>query len=537
MKKLYFTIILFSFIGVNLFAQDINDAFRIGEHRYYGTARSIGLNNAMTAIGGDLGSITINPAGSAVSRYSQFSVTPTFFSSNNNITYFPIAGNKEMTNRGSAKYSSSAMPNFGVTFNVNTGNKNGVVNVTGGIVVNAVNNYNNSFLTGGENTTSSIMGAFAAAANGLQKDFLDKYESYRLGKDWNSILAFRSSMISNYAGHKDKYIGTTESYIKNSLGEEIINLSGPIKQSFGEKTRGDKFQYILNGSVNISNKFYIGGNIGITSYQYDYEKYVREEAIDPSNFEIELKNGTKYHFLHGTYRDSFRETGVGFFGKFGFIFKPISGLRIGAAIQTPENISLNTSWQSQAEVHYDKAPTTSDKTFLGRDSYSFITPYRINAGIAYRYGKYAFISLDYEMADFGTMKFISFDDSRFGDTNKAIRNSFGIMHEIRTGLEIKPLPIFAIRGGYGYTTSPRFINDHKEYSKSSKNTYSFGIGYYSSRSLFLDFAARCTNYKKEYKAIYDDYVRDKEGKIKVYSPEVVLQRTLWDFCFTIGFRF
>jgi hypothetical protein len=46
------------------------DGLTFSQNNYYGTARSIGMGNAMTAVGGDLGSIGINPAGSAVYNFS-----------------------------------------------------------------------------------------------------------------------------------------------------------------------------------------------------------------------------------------------------------------------------------------------------------------------------------------------------------------------------------------------------------------------------------------------------------------------------------
>lgn len=54
------------------------DAMTFSEVNYYGTARSMSLGNAMTALGGDLGSVGINPAGSAVNPYWQFTLTPGF---------------------------------------------------------------------------------------------------------------------------------------------------------------------------------------------------------------------------------------------------------------------------------------------------------------------------------------------------------------------------------------------------------------------------------------------------------------------------
>ena len=60
------SIVIFGLIlcaGFTASAQGAGEALLFGENTYYGTARSAGLGNAVTALGGDLGSIGINPAG------------------------------------------------------------------------------------------------------------------------------------------------------------------------------------------------------------------------------------------------------------------------------------------------------------------------------------------------------------------------------------------------------------------------------------------------------------------------------------------
>ena len=56
-------------------AQTVGDALRFSDNNYYGTARTIAMGNAFTALGGDLGSVSINPAGSAVNSFSQVTIT------------------------------------------------------------------------------------------------------------------------------------------------------------------------------------------------------------------------------------------------------------------------------------------------------------------------------------------------------------------------------------------------------------------------------------------------------------------------------
>ena len=75
MKKIFITVLLAG-AAIGAGAQSMYDALNFSENRYYGTARSLAMGNAFTALGGDPGSIGINPAGSAVARYSQVTITP-----------------------------------------------------------------------------------------------------------------------------------------------------------------------------------------------------------------------------------------------------------------------------------------------------------------------------------------------------------------------------------------------------------------------------------------------------------------------------
>ena len=75
MKKTFIAITLM-LSAIVAGAQTMYDGLTFSQNNYYGTARSLGMGNAMTAVGGDLGSIGINPAGSAVFNYSQFAFHP-----------------------------------------------------------------------------------------------------------------------------------------------------------------------------------------------------------------------------------------------------------------------------------------------------------------------------------------------------------------------------------------------------------------------------------------------------------------------------
>ena len=79
--KRYFIAALALMLSLGLGAQNMYDAYRFSATDYLGTARVLGLGGAVTAVGSDLGSISYNPAASAVARYSQFSISPALSSS------------------------------------------------------------------------------------------------------------------------------------------------------------------------------------------------------------------------------------------------------------------------------------------------------------------------------------------------------------------------------------------------------------------------------------------------------------------------
>ena len=139
MRKAALTILLTVVSAVAAMAQTAYDAFLFSNSNYEGSARTMAMGNAFTALGGDLGSIGLNPAGSAVAPYSQFSITPslTFTTSTTkgvspyNDGYLPYF-EKEYRNTNTA----FSLPNFGLTFSWDTGRRSGLKNVTVGFVAN-----------------------------------------------------------------------------------------------------------------------------------------------------------------------------------------------------------------------------------------------------------------------------------------------------------------------------------------------------------------------------------------------------------------
>ncbi|MCI6046758.1 MAG: hypothetical protein MR732_08900 [Alistipes sp.] len=576
MKRTIFTALL-SLTAIAAGAQTMYDGLNYSQNNYYGTARSIGMGNAMTAVGGDLGSIGINPAGSAVAGYSQFTITPNLTISSMNASYsaYPVGGADRFTNEQNKRLTRFSMPNIGLTFNWKTGNGSGLKAITYGLVVNGTNNFTGKMLAGGRNDKTSYQSAMAVAADGYDMDFLNGYSidkdgkrvdrgwdyPYYYGDDfqndpnkgkfapWNVIANAQAGSIANYGDTDDpsyywRYKATTEGY--SNTGEKDANgnyiydifLAGPLNQAYSRNITGSKYDVLFNVGFNFGDTFFVGANLGVTSLNYNYDECYKEAAENPSAFEIDFGDKGKTCFSDYRTRYSYTADGSGVFGKIGFLWRPVDGLRVGAAVQTPTIMEINERWIQDVNLNYtDASFNGSAKTPEGDYSYRLRSPYRLNAGAAFTFAGMALLSADYEMTDYSTMKFMSKDGGWSNDTfsslNDQIRNCMGVSHMVRVGAEFKPLPEIAVRAGYNFTTTPEYVYEGNSKTKLNDriNAFSVGLGYSSNGSFFADIAARMTMLADEYISPYADYLSD------LASPMILNKRDIYNVTATIGWRF
>ena len=541
MKKTAMTILLAA-MTVCAHAQTAYDALRYSENNYEGTARSVAMGNAFTALGGDLGAVTINPAGSAVAKYSQITITPGLtFSANNTrgVSPFDDGSLPYFERQMRSSITKFSMPNLGFTFNWDTNRSSGLKNMSFGFVMNRSNSWNEDIYANGVNSTTSFMGAVAAASSGLPASGLGREDAFDY-YDWRSVIGYQSGMISPFGGFEDEYVGATEGIYENEDGYDIA-LAGPIEQTYGRSVIGNKNDYIFNIGANISDFLYLGANFGITTLSYNDTWYFKEAAIDPSDFEIGLDNGQTIYFDSMKYKNSYNASGSGYYAKFGFILTPGFGLRIGGAVQTPTMNVIDESWFEEGQADFsDRSYSGSSYSPTGSYRYTMRSPFRANFGAAYTLKNLAVVSVDYEFADYGQMRYSTDDYDReyFEDVNADIRERFGMSHMLRAGIEIKPVSSLSVRAGYGLTTGAEMYDlEGSKLAPEKTQNISFGLGYSSKGSFFADFAVRTTLMPDQYIMPYEDYIFDSDGYIIEPVPELVSQRSLWKAMLTLGFRF
>jgi hypothetical protein len=156
-------LLLFIAVGITFstaHSQDMKDAMRYAQSDLQGTARFTSMSGAFGALGGDLSSINVNPAGSAVFNNNQFATTMGNYAVKNKSNYFGTST--------SANENNFDLNQAGGVFVFKTKNPNSdVTKFTMAINYENTNNYNNSLFSAGISPKNSIDGYFLNYANGV----------------------------------------------------------------------------------------------------------------------------------------------------------------------------------------------------------------------------------------------------------------------------------------------------------------------------------------------------------------------------------
>ena len=571
-------VLLAGTLALTASAQSWQDALLYAENEYVGTARSVAMGNALTAVGGDLGSIGLNPAGSAVAGYSQYTITPALsISVANAASTNPELG---FGDRVSTAYTRMKMPNIGVVASMETGRRSGLKRISFGFISNATNDFTGRVYATGVNTHNSYCGSIASLAAGYPQEALSgtasKYGWYNLDDyaetwnlDWASMVAYRSGIISTVNG---RYLGITD-WDKDGKNSGIL---ADLYQKYGVQSKGYKHDMLFNFGLNYSDTFYFGANLGIILLKYGQAEYWQEAPNKESEFPaIPFDENPNARFQQLEMKRIFDAKGAGAYLKFGALWRPVGGLRLGVAFQTPTIMDVETrmGYSGKAEVSgVNLRPAQSPEW---DDAFAFVSPMRLNAGIAYTLGKVALISADYELVNYAWSKFRSQTESNyyypsnyFNDVNADINDLLGVSHMLRTGMEVNVGGGVAVRAGYTLTTSG--IHNYLEWVKDEdtgkenlmvipltseerasliKHSFAFGVGY-TYGHCFTDFTVRyrstpCSSFTPYEYYDYDTDYTDKYSvnglEDKAYQnyqvPQVEASFRRLDVMLTLGMRF
>jgi hypothetical protein len=479
------------------FAQYSQDALRFSTFQTGSTSRIKAIGNAGTAIGGDLSSVSGNPAGIGFFTRSEFSLTPEFDGSKVKSSY--------LSQNNDASKSSINLNNIAAVFYSRLNTPKGADKTKGwlslnfGVSYNRTNNYYEDIRYGGKNTGNSITNYYANDANNNSLSSA----SGDIADNTLGAWAYNQNLIDQYTSAGGKY--ATNAYPN-------INPGGVAQLSDAIKTGGQS-ELSLSMGANYSNQFYLGFGIGITNLRYNTTSTFTESGVAS----VFVNPGFANQNYNNVYTQDQETKGTGFNAKLGFIYKPVEAVRFGAVITTP-------TWYNIDDNYNESMSTRLNNTLISNNpvnypfSYKLKTPFRAAGGLAVFFKQYGFISGDVEYLDYSSSR-LSGDYSSNGDNND-IRTLYQSTVNAHVGAEARLSSQVFLRGGYGVQGNPLKNNG------SDINTVSGGLGYRSG-DYYLDLTY---SHIKGNQTVYP-------YEIGAASPSALLNKTNDNVYVTFGFRF
>ena len=474
MKRLFLTAIAVCTVAFGqVFGQGISTAFELSDFQREGTARSVAMGNAMTALGGDMGAIAINPAASAVFKFNEFSFTPAITSVNTDTKYLGVNTSANRTTFGLA--------NIGGVAVIPTGERSGVRSISFGFTYNKHNNFNAAIKAGANGVDDSYAWKLAGIANksGFNgSDFDDNanpdpfsYGSYY----WPVILGWNGSLLDTVkTGSGDTFYPTSSIDVNGYSSSQLLS-----RKSFGSVG-----EYDLNFGLNISDQFYVGMNLGMFTVWNKVEEAYSED------------NTTSYadadgHFGYADQYYNQRTTGAGINLKFGFIWAPSYNFRVGASVATPTWYSLTDKYYWDTDISFDDGYKASLHSPEGVYDYRINTPFHYNLGFATVF-KGGSISVDYEGSNPSQTRFRnrhdvnSIDYSDYQAENSWMTDNFKMANKLRIGAEVYPVQNVALRAGFQYADNG--IKKDLMNTAIQNYTGSVGVGMTFGGGFYMDLA-------------------------------------------------
>ena len=522
MKKIYLFLCSALLLGTTVKAQGFDagglvidpstmtafDMFNTSTTQFsFGTARSAAMAGAMTSLGADASTMSINPAGLGMYRSNEITFTPmmTFGRSKSDAAAFE-----------GGKSSRFGVGNFGLVAKLRE-SSTGITAINMGLAYNRLAdfNYKYSFATMGANSSIADVFAGQLAAEGITSSQLkgnynsngefmwNRYDPTY----WGAILGYQTGLI----------------YDKDGVwGRDMIADNAAVDSFTTVESKGSAGEWVWSLGMNFGSKFYLGFSLGaatINREQYIYYGESYYYSSEPSlNYRADYFNYGQVTKMKGT--------GINF--KLGAIYRPIEALRIGVAFHTPTYYTVSYSFQSgmtsqvkalnnvddytvNSKGYIDPAfsETTIKLVEDGDYSWNYTTPTRLLLGASYTIAKQVVLSVDYERDWYNTMRM---KDSPYGALYKGyIKDTFKGSNTIRAGVEWRFIPQMAVRMGYGHW-SGALRDEQAIYSTPviyKTNYVGAGLGIALSKHFSIDvtyqyYANKMTPYKTFYG--YNDVV-------------------------------
>lgn len=434
-----------------------------------GTARFRGMSGAFGAVGGDMSSVNVNPAGSAILSNNTVSGTLSSYNTSRKSNYF---GSTSSDNTSTIDL--NQLGGAFVFFNTKEGSdwKKFVFAIN----YENTNNFENNVYFQGVNPNRSIADYFNAFANGIGN--LNGVPENVLADNDFTDLDFMDQQA--WLGYQGYLINPTSpnTYISNAPVGSFYH------QNFFAST-GYNGKVAINLASSYREKIFLGVNFNV-----HFTDYTESSRIIESN---NSGNNTDQPTIHTIdFQNDMHTYGNGFSMNLGVIAKVTNDLRLGLGYETPTWYRFTDELSQAIFTTYtyddpETAPTDGGYDFAPDiitiyPEYTLQTPGKLTGSLAYVFGKKGLISFDYAYKDYSAMKFRPRDSDYYNALNMDMSDVLTSASEFRIGAEYRVKQV-SLRGGYRFEQSP--YKDGK--TVGDLTGFSAGLGYNFGNSR-LDFA-------------------------------------------------
>ena len=434
-------------------AQEITDALRYSIDNLNGTARFRAMGGAFGALGGDLSSINVNPAGSAIFTNNQVGLTLNNYNTKNKSTYF---GTKTSDSENNFDINQAG----GVFVFKNNHNNAKWTKIAVAVNYENANNFDNAQFSAGVNPTNSIDQYFLKFANGIPLDVLNTID----------YAAMTNAEQQAFLGYNGYIINPVSNSSNNTQYTSNVPQSVNYYQENGIQSTGYNGKLSFNFSSSYKDRLFIGVNLNS-----HFSNFTQSSVFYEDNNNV-LTNQDRINRIQ--FNNDLYTHGTGFSFQLGTIAKITEGLRLGLAYESPTwyNFSdeLTQRLSAVRSSTFGELPTdvVDPKITNFYDPYRLQTPSKFTGSLAYVFAKKGLISVDYSIKDYGNTKFRPTNDAHFKGLNTTMNTDLDTAGELRIGAEYK-IKALSLRGGYRMEQSPY----KNKTTMGDLTSYSGGLGY------------------------------------------------------------
>lgn len=477
-------------------AQSATEVLRLSDTEVVGTARFVAMGGAFTSLGGDISSLSQNPAGIGVFRSSDIAATLSISPQSNKVSNLP-------GNTANSK-TRVLFDNLGFVATMNFEEESILQNINFGVAYNRRQSFSKNYRVNYNSLHGSLTNAIAGLCNTVPENLLTANGAYNSGAPWLDVLAYDNFLIDCISG-------------SNSSAPQYAGMYGAGTRGAGYldvEESGYNGEYTFNFGGNISNRLFFGIGLGITDMKYlTVSEYGESLAGAQGTTEID---GTLYPIIASSYSIynelEIKGTGVNF--KVGLIGYITDSWRVGIAVHTPTYFSLTRT--AYGDIINDYIYTDNDEEVIAHSSsytptsitdFNLRTPLKLTVGTSYLFGTKAIVSADYEYSANTRMKM--HDSDGYTYDNDDMLNYLKNSHTIRLGVEYRLTPQLSARAGYTLTTPSVSSDwlDNKSYVPTAgtltnytlprtRHSASIGLGY-RIKMVYIDAAYQYRHIKND----------------------------------------